>query len=314
VPEPTPVPGPEVPHAFAALSRIAAGAQRLQGAVAFVTESGVALVERLRAEHPALALEVVARGTPITEPAALTRLAALDVTVSVVVGSHAPRFHPKLWIAHGRNGLQVLSGSGNLTLGGMQENDEQFELLTVPAEAAATIGAHEARFGRLTAHAVPLDAVAGSAYWRLWQQQLDERRRLVERAQALDEALMRNADADVAVEALYADLVSLYERTKAEVHIPVGDGGTRPYVASYFKRAIDQSRGRGSPVTVIARMVKSPTEGFHHLAAARRPDLMVESLVVDRSKPYHHLFLPNTVAAAQANLDVYAAELQNEPD
>ncbi|MGN6189482.1 MAG: hypothetical protein ACTHOE_11315 [Conexibacter sp.] len=277
-----------------------------------MTASAVALVEQLRSEQPSLAIELVARGAPITEPAALMRLTELEVAVSVVIGTRAARFHPKLWLGLGPDGLDVLSGSGNLTAGGMRDNDEQFELLRVPADASAAIAAHEARFARLVEQAVPLSAVVGSRYWRIWQQQLDTRRRLGEQQQALDDALARNADAEVAVEALYHDLVALYERTKEEVEIVASDGSTRPYVASYFKRAIDQSRGDGSPVAVVARMVKSPTEGFHHLAAARRPDLMVESLVIDRSKPYHHLFLPNTVAAAQANLNRYAAQVEGE--
>lgn len=58
---------------------------------------------------------------------------------------------------------------------------------------------------------------------------------------------------------------------------------------------------------VVTRMVKTPTEGFDHLAEAGRPDLMVETLVVDASRPYHHLFNATTVAQAQANLDAYDA-------
>jgi hypothetical protein len=50
-------------------------------------------------------------------------------------------------------------------------------------------------------------------------------------------------------------------------------------------------------------MVKSPTEGLQHLAEAGRHDLMVETLVLDTSKPYHHRFSSAMVAQARANLD-----------
>jgi HKD family nuclease len=302
------IPSDDWPDASVALRQMAAEASRIQAAIAFVSSGGVDFVAQLRADHPSLALELVARGAPITDPEALERLVELGVAVSVVV-ERAGRFHPKLWIAHRPDGLQVLTGSGNLTGGGMQENDEQFELLHLDAGEHEAIAEQKRRFTRLTERAVPLDQVRGTPYWTAWRQQLDERRRLMERERELDQALSRTADADNAVEALYADLDALYKRTKAEVRIAAPGGGTRPYVASYFKRAIDRSRGRGSPVTVVANMVKSPTDGFHHLAQARRPDLMVETLVLDASKPYHRLFVPSTIVHARANLDVYEAQI-----
>jgi hypothetical protein len=231
------------------------------------------------------------------------------VAVSVVAGARAVRFHPKLWLTDRPDGLYVVAGSGNLTAGGLRDNDEQFELLHVPATDTAAMAAQEARFGRLTRDAVPLAAVRSSSYWSLWKQQLAKRRELAAEERKLDDALVRAADAGLAVEVLYADLVDLYERTKAEVRIPAADGGSRPYVASYFKRAIDNSRKTTGPVPVVARMVKGQTEGFDHLAEAHRPDLMVETLVLDATKPYHRLFDRTTVAHAQANLDVYAARV-----
>jgi HKD family nuclease len=302
------VPSPEQPTAFDVLCGIAERATRLWVAVAFVTATGVELVEQLLAEHPGLELELVARGAPITEPQAVTRLADLGAVVSLVVGDEAARFHPKLWLAHQQDGaLRVLSGSGNLTAGGLRDNDEQFDLLHVDADDTAAIAAQGARFAELTRAAVPLATVCDSAYWKLWQYQLDQRRKLAAEARKLDEALVRAADTGLAVDALYADLVDFYERTKAEVRIPAAGGGTRPYVASYFKRAIDDSRGNAGPVPVVARMVKGKTEGYGHLAEAGRPDLMVESLVIDSTKSYHRLFPRETVAHAQRNLDDYAA-------
>jgi HKD family nuclease len=305
------VPSSRWPNACSVLEEILTGADRVQAAVAFVTTSGVELVEPLRVAHPEVAIEVVARGAPITEPHALVRLAELDVSVSVVVGSRATHFHPKLWLVHSGESLWVLSGSGNLTAGGLRDNAEQFEVLCTPSDEHATISAHEQRYRELTAAALSLQQVREMPYWRLWGQQIARRRALADEQQALDDALWRTADTDFAVEVLYADLLALYERTKKEVRIPTGDGGTRPYVASYFKRAIDHSHGSGGPVPVVARMVKSPTEGFHHLAQARRPDLMVETLVVDASKPYHHLFSAAAIAQAQRNLDNYRAKFES---
>jgi hypothetical protein len=222
--------------------------------------------------------------------------------------AHTPQpSHPKLWLAEDSEGLSILSGSGNLTAGGLYGNHEQFEHLRVPAGDAISREGQETRFARLTAPAVPLAAVQNSPYWSLWKQQLAKRRELAEDKDKLDETLGRAADAGLAVEALYNDLVDFYERTKREVEIPAPGGGVRRYVASYFKRAIDNSQGTTGPVPVVARMVKNTTDGYDHLAAAKRPDLMVETLVVDTSKPYHRLFLAKTVEHAQANLDAYHA-------
>ena len=299
------IPGDEYPTAFEVLRQLVRDAVRLRVAVAFVTSSGVELVEQLRIDQPQLMVEVIARGAPITEPAALVRMADQGVAVSVVVGSPAARFHPKLWLAERPDGLHVLAGSGNLTGGGLRDNVEQFDLLHVDPSDITAMEAQQERFGRLTRDAVPLAAVRNSPYWTLWHQQLSRRRELVALEKELDETLLRAADAGRAVEELYADLVQLYEKTKAEVRIPASDGGTRPYVASYFKRAIDDSRGRIGPVPVVARMVKTPTDGFDHLANARRPDLMVEALVLDPTKSYHHLFDRTTVSHARANMDSY---------
>jgi hypothetical protein len=275
--------------------------------VALVTATGADLLESLIEAEGPLIVELVTRGAPITEPAALERLAELGLAVSVVVGDRAPHFHPKLWLLDHEDGLRVLAGSGNLTRGGLCDNDERFEVLEIAAKDHAAILEHEQRFAHFAQLATDLEVVRNTAYWQVWQKQLQRRRELEQEERALDDQLSKTAVAGLAVEVLYADLVALYERTKSEVRIAAPAGGTRPYVASYFKRAIDQSRGTSGPVPVVARMVKTPTEGFDHLAEAGRPDLMVETLVVDASRSYHHLFNATTVAQAQANLDAYHA-------
>lgn len=54
--------------------------------------------------------------------------------------------------------------------------------------------------------------------------------------------------------------------------------------------------------------MKKRTIGFGHLERAARPDLMVETLVVDPDKPYHHLFAPATIDISRRRLDEYDRE------
>lgn len=89
------VPSQEWPTGLDAVQALAAGAHRIQAAVAFVTASGADLVEGIHASQPDVTFEVVARGAPITEPAALVRLAEAGVGVSIVVGERSPLFHPE---------------------------------------------------------------------------------------------------------------------------------------------------------------------------------------------------------------------------
>jgi hypothetical protein len=113
---------------------------------------------------------VVARARDATEPEALTALRDnLGADVSVAIGKHAQGFHPKLWLFDHADRTVVMSGSGNLTDGGLRTNSEQFEMLTFEAGDPA-IAAHHERFDLLTEHADALDAVEGTAAWRSWLQ------------------------------------------------------------------------------------------------------------------------------------------------
>jgi len=299
------VPGSEYQSGYEALIAMTATAASLRAAVAFVTSSGVDLLDELLADRPELKLQVIARGAPITEPAALIRLAALGAEVSLVVGEAAHRFHPKLWLAHGQDQLHVLSGSGNLTDGGLRSNDEQFEYLLLDASDGGPIALHERRFEELTRQAVPLGQLRGTPFWAEWEKQAAAREELADQARKLDRQLAKNAGADLAKTQLYEDLVELFEQTKAEVRIPDGKGGQKPYVATRFKQSIDRGHKTGLIVPAVTGIVRRPTEGFSHLAEEERPDLMVETLVLDQTKPYHHLFSENTKASARANLETY---------
>jgi len=299
------VPSNQDPTGYALLRDMAKESRSLHAAVAFVTASGVDLVANLLTQHPQLRLEVVARGGPITEPSALIRLAELGASVSVVVGPRAPLFHPKLWLGRSDRGLHVLAGSGNLTAGGMQNNDEQFDYIWLTRDMAREIEQQEQRFLAFANLALPLSQVVSTSFWREWQSQVEARRALATKQRELDRRLEATADASLTHERLYVDLVTLYERTKAEVRIAAPGGGDRPYIASRFKQAIDRGHREGTLVPVVARIVRAPTEGLEHLAEAGRPDLMVESTVLDESKPYHHLFSEKTKTHARATLSAY---------
>jgi hypothetical protein len=75
-----------------------------------------------------------------------------------------------------------------------------------------------------------------------------------------------------------------------------------------FKQAIDRGRREGTLVPVVGRIVRGPTEGFGRLAEAGRRDLMVETLVLDESKPYPRFFPAKSKELARANLDLYESQ------
>jgi hypothetical protein len=150
--------------------------------------------------------------------------------------------------------------------------------------------------------------IEGSRYWNRWVE-VSVRRDEVERAaQEIDQILAEEAGTPAENAQLYSDLLAIYETAKAEVKI-TGDGGSEhPYVATRFKQAIDRGRREGTLVPVVGRIVRGPTEGFGRLAEADRRDLMVETLVLDESKPYHRFFTAKSKALAQANLDLYESK------
>ncbi|NLT05156.1 MAG: hypothetical protein GXY03_02480 [Solirubrobacterales bacterium] len=298
------VPGPRFSNASDVLEEMAKDATSLRGAVAFVTASGAERLLRLRERNPLAILAITARGAPITDPCALVTLADAGVAVGIVCGTQAPRFHPKLWIARSDATLHVLSGSGNATAGGLSDNVEQFEYFAIPLVETTVVDAHEQRLRALEASGVPLSVMRGTPYWEEWQRQTRRRDRLEAEIRALDERLAARSASDTLNAQLYTDLHELYMRTKAEVLIPDGKGGRRPYVASRFKQALERARREGALVPLVARMVKDPTQGLHHLADAGRPDLMVETVVLDSSRPYHGLFNDSTRADAETNLEL----------
>jgi hypothetical protein len=280
---------------------------RVRAAVAFVTVAGVELLTEALGNW-AGELELVVRGAPITQPRALETLAERGASVRAVVGRRAPGFHPKLWVSEGSDGVEVLSGSGNLTSGGLTGNDEQFELLRFDPGNERQILAQRTRIETFLSLGAPLADIHGSRYWKRWLEVDAEANELQSKVEQLADALSATAGTPAENAQLYADLLAIYEAAKAEVKILADDGSERPYVATRFKQAIDRGREEQTLVPVVSRIVNGPTEGFGRLAEAERRDLMVETLVVDPNRLYHRLFAEKSKEAAQANLDLYDRE------
>jgi hypothetical protein len=82
------------------------------------------------------------------------------------------------------------------------------------------------------------------------------------------------------------------------------DRGTQPFATS--KRSNGPTRVESSSLR-SPEIIRRTTLGFAHLGEAGRPDLMLETLVLDRSKASHHLFTLPTVEMARKRKDEYAA-------
>jgi HKD family nuclease len=287
------VPSESHRHGFSALRAIIKDARSISAAVAFVTEAGVGRLASLLDESRWPEVEIVARAGGVTSPDALLALRKLGVEVSVVIGREASRFHPKLWLAHSAEHLSVLSGSGNLTEAGLLENDEQFELSRLPIESEEAVE-QSARFERLTARAVRLDEVVDTTIWAEWKNVLIKQRLHRRELTRLEASLERREirpnrqkDRDL----LTADLMELYEQTVAE-RLMTKKG--RHYVPTRFLQGIRRAEAGGDPIQLVYRICRHQTEGFDVILDADRPDLTVESLVVDTAKPYHDLFTDST--------------------
>ena len=118
---------------------------------------------------------------------------------------------------------------------------------------------------------------------------------------------------DAVVELLYRDALEIYERARREVTIPRKDGRRQKYAANRYKQQIDKAHADHKLVSAISRIVSRSTQGFGHLEEAERPDLMVETLVLDASKPYHWLFSATTVQIARERMAQYRARHPKPP-
>jgi hypothetical protein len=114
-----------------------------------------------------------------------------------------------------------------------------------------------------------------------------------------------NDETQTALVQLYEDALEIYERAREEVTIPSSDGGRQEYAAVRYKQLSDRAWENDALVPAVAAIIRRPTLGFGHLEDAGRPDLMLESRVLDPTKPYHRLFTPKTVQTARDRMDDY---------
>lgn len=112
--------------------------ERVILSVAFVTESGVEVLEK--ALKPLAARTTVFAGirNDITSAQALKRLLKIGVkTLAVDTGSRLLLFHPKLYLVGTKSGASLSVGSANLTLGGLNNNVEAGIILQLDASKAS---------------------------------------------------------------------------------------------------------------------------------------------------------------------------------
>lgn len=154
------------------------GADRLDLAVAYAKSSGVGRL--LSIALPRRTRAVVGLGFGLTDPAAVeqleragSELRAVDDTSALA----ASQFHPKLYLVERGERLTVLSGSANLTYGGLTANVEQFEELTVASRSSAG-DEQRGRFEEVWAYGRPLADLRRSGDWERYRQRARDRRRL----------------------------------------------------------------------------------------------------------------------------------------
>ena len=300
------VPSDAHPNALAVLQASITDNAIIRAAVAFVTGSGVQHLADILRGSSNVSLEITARAADVTEPEALLALRnGLGAEVSVVIGRHARAFHPKLWLIERTDGVVVLSGSGNLTEGGLVTNDEQFELAEYQA-GDPLVEAHRERLDQLTRHAQPLDVIENSAIWREWlavrKKQAQARREIVRIEKAfLEREPIADRSADKAQ--LIDDLQRIYDDTVA-ADLPRADG--ERYYPNRLLAAIETARaGDRDPVKVVSDTIRRHTDGLDVLLQAGRVDLTLEWLVVDESKPYHELFGTKSIELARARIEEF---------
>jgi len=296
------VPSEHWPSGLSALEKAVEGARSLSVAVAFVTESGVAKLAEVLEPLGELHLEVVARAGGVTTPAALQALRdRLGAQVSVAIGRDSMRFHPKLWLARSESELRVLSGSGNLTSGGLEENVEQFELTKMPLKSDEAIEQEE-RFVELTAGTYLLEAVEGSVAWNSWLMTITKARSSHKLIQTLERQLDEmpvKLRPEEERRQLLADLYGIYEATvEKDLLTPKGN----LYRPTRFLVGINRARDSGDPFELVSRLCRRQTGGFDIILEHDQPQLTVEALVVDEYKPYHRLFTQRTKELADERL------------
>jgi len=296
------IPSERWPNGLSALEAAVEGARSISVAVAFVTASGVARLAELIEPLGGVDLEIVARAGGVTTPDALQVLRDhLGAQVSVAIGSGSMRFHPKLWLCRSESELTVLSGSGNLTQGGLEDNAEQFELTRVPLDSEEA-SEHEERFIELTAGAHPLETVEGTVVWSSWllmitksKSHRDQIHRLEEQFNEVPVRLKPEKERKL----LLADLYEIYHATvDKNLRTPKGN----LYRPTRFLVGINRAKNEGDPFELVTRLCRRQTGGFDIILENDEPYLTVEALVVNEQKPYHRFFAEKTKELAAQRL------------
>jgi HKD family nuclease len=299
------IPSDDYPNGFAALEAALQDAQSVSVAVAFVTETGVGKLAELIEPLGKIELEVVARAGGVTTPAALQALRDhLGAQVSVAIGLDSVRFHPKLWLVRSKSELAILSGSGNLTQGGLSDNDEQFEFTRMPLDSGEA-AEQEERFIELTAGVHLLETVEGTTVWDSWLTMINQsehhRREIRRLEKRLDETPVKSKP-EKERQQLLDDLYELYEATVAKDMItPKG----KLYRPTRFFVGINRARDGGDPFELVRRLCRQQTGGFNIILEYDEPLLTVEALVLDEQKSYHGLFTEQTRELAAQRLQQF---------
>jgi hypothetical protein len=89
------------------------------------------------------------------------------------------------------------------------------------------------------------------------------------------------------------------------VRIPRSDGTRQKYAAIRFEQQVDAGHAAYRLIDAVSRIVERRTQGFGHLEAAERPDLMLESFLIDKNKPYHKLLPARIIEIARARMADY---------
>ena len=296
------VPSGRWPNGLAALEAVLEDARSVSVAVAFVTEAGAMKLAELIGTPGEVEIEIVARAGGVTTPAALQMLRdQLGAQVSVAIGRESMRFHPKLWLARSESELTVLSGSGNLTQGGLEDNDEQFELTRLPttSEEAAE---QEERFIELTAGSHLLEDVEGTVVWSSWLTMINQsqvqRRQIRKLETRLNETPVRSKP-EKERQQLLDDLYEIYHATVAKDMVtPAG----KLYRPTRFLVGINRARDGGDPFELVRKLCRRQTGGFDIILEHDEPLLTVEALVLDEQKPYHRFFTEKTKELAAERL------------
>lgn len=136
-------PGANGPKLLAAVRQMSGGAVAGGGAFAFATAKGINLlfaVPEIAALSSDGKFQLVVGMDAITDTAALDALSVLAAKLPglqplAFLHDSQACFHPKtIWVQHAKGGVAV-TGSGNLTTGGLQNNWEAFEIQSLSQDA-----------------------------------------------------------------------------------------------------------------------------------------------------------------------------------